>query len=374
MWVVAPIKRVLDDHTVNHLLTTYGKPCNGRITLICTHSDDGTTGRQDGSAVEQYVEENLDDNELLPYRKCGEDMTRKRKQATQLQNKVQRAKKRSNATEAQKAKYRADSTKLKALKDDYRKLAVKRFETLIHLRNTIISTKARERFGVHLPEGTSLRVFCVSNQHYEMLNQRSPGWLRLSAAGTGIPELRAHTLMLHAPREFSLLESFAHARVPDLLADLALWANCKKFDPPPELLQYAGQLEEEFLNKLNGALERFEEIITGILEGAIKPAIPKAQVSAAKHLTKKFETFHWQTFMAFVRKNGKHKPPKSKKTMKDCWNEDFAKQLADAIWQCEPQLTQARKRLLEQIQKTLVKDTEEFKRAITSKLDVRRDR
>lgn len=353
------MKRVVDDETVNHLFRRYGRLCNGRICLICTQSDDGIINS--AQSIEDFVEDNLTEQQMTQYNSLRDDMEKKGSKVNKHEATIAASKNRKRGQKMNPAKARENEEKLKK---DYAKVTVKCFEALVHLRNVVISDKLREQLTRELPKGMKLEIYCVSNTHYAALNDPKVQWPKMSASATGIPKLRADTLALQAPSELRTLEQYMNGGVLAMLNDLALWASGQVVACRSELLELAQQLHDNLFINVGRHLDDFGKIAKGILEKALEPAIPRAREAAIKQLNKKFERHKWQTFMAFVRKNGRHG---SRVCPPECWNEDYSKHFADALKQSEAALAVERTKLLQYVQQGMIDDLDKFKANIKGK-------
>lgn len=195
------MKRVVDDDTVNHLFRGYGKLCNGKICLICIQSDHGIINST--QSIEDFVEENLTKQQMAPCNSLREDMGKKGSRVNKHEATIAVSKNWKRGQKPNTAKARENEEKLKK---DYAKVTIKCFEALVPLRNLVITDTLREGLTRELPNGMKLEIYCVSNTHYAALNDSKVHWLKMSALATGIPKLRADTLVLRKTRTRAVVE------------------------------------------------------------------------------------------------------------------------------------------------------------------------
>lgn len=356
IWVVAPISRVVDDTTVSQLLMRYAKVFKGMICVICTRSDDGIRGHEEPIIRDLKKQEQT----VNPYFALTEDMKKKKIEISELKAKVTSARRRKKATKAQMLELREREDVLKVLKAEFDALQARRFAFIVETRNNLITSELQESKQSMLPNGTTLDVYCVSNNHYAAHRGVRLDGPRLTPENTGIPKLRADTLALAAPRLLRTLEHYANYTIQAMIKDLQLGLSKTPSSDRPELLKLANQPHENLAAQVNYRLATFVKEIQSLLDNNLQPAMPEAQQAAIKQLEKK-KTKHSSTVLAFIRKDGKHS---TKMCPKECWNEMFSKSFSDTIVKGEFSLSTSRAELTGALEQSVIDDLNNFKNAI----------
>jgi hypothetical protein len=362
VWVVAPIGRVVDDTTVYSLLSRYGKAFKGMISVICTHSDAGIIGSERKMA--NHLRE--EDKDMEVYFELTDKMKAKKSEVTQLNAKVTATKKRKKkATKSQMLEVRDEEEALKELKDQFAQLEAERFEFLVTTRNSLVTEQLQEGMQNHMPDGHILEVHCVSNYHYAGLKGSKVNGPRLSAASTGILQLRANTLALMAPRLMKTLDHYTSFSLQAMLKDLQLWLHCESVDRRQEILKLAVQPKANATPAFEHRLGTFAKDIQATSEGILMQSISEASQKALGQLEKKRQK-HPSTIMAFIRKNGNYA---TRLCPKESWNENFTKHFAEFVGKCEASLTQTRELLTTKLERGIVDDLNDFLKKIKGKQD-----
>jgi hypothetical protein len=360
VWVVAPISRVVDDTTVYQLLSRYGKAFKGMISVICTHSDAGIIGSE-RKMINHLQQE---DKNVDLYHTLSDQMKAKKAEITQLNAKVTATKKRKKkATKAQMLEVRDEEETLKDMRNQFAQLEAERFEFIVTTRNSLITEQLQETMQSHIPRGQVLEVHCVSNYHYAGLKGCKVNGPRLSAASTGIMQLRANTLALMAPRLMDTLEHYTNFSLQAMLKDLQLWLHCASIDRRPEVLELARQPWANATLAFVHRLTTFAKDIEAASDRTLMPAVSEASQKALAQLEKKRQK-HPSTIMAFIRKNGNYA---TKLCPKESWNENFTKHFAEVVGKCEGSLTLTRALLTDKLERGVVNDLNDFLKKIKGK-------
>jgi hypothetical protein len=302
-----------------------------------------------------------EDQDVQPYTTLTDQMKAKNAEITELGKKITAVKQRKKrATKQQMLDVRTEEENLKGLKQQLAQLVAMRFEFLVKTRNGLITEQLQETMQSHMPKGMVLEVHCVSNQHYAALKGVSISGPRLSANSTGVPQLRARTLALMAPRLLDTLEHYTNFSLHSALQDLQLWLSSVSINRRQELLDLTSQPENNFGTAAESRLDAFAKEIQSSAENVLTPAIPDATKAALKQLEKK-KTKHWKTILAFVRKFGNHK---TKICPKESWNENFSKAFAEVVTKSENSLTQARGLLTSKLECGVINDLTAFLKQI----------
>lgn len=330
------------------------------ICVICTHSDSDIVGSEQ-KLVNHFRQE---DQDVRPYTRLTDQMKAKKTEMTELGKKISAIKKRKNrATKQQMLNVRVEEEDLKEMRQQFAQLVGMRFEFLVQTRNALITEQLQENMQSHMPRGQTLEVHCVSNHHYAALKGGSITGPRLSADTTGVPQLRARTLALMAPRLLDTLEHYTYFTLQCALQDLQLWLSSVSVNRRQELLELTCQPKNNFSTAVEHRLDTFAKDIQASADNILIPTISEATKAALKQLSKKREK-HWKTIMAFIRKNGNYA---TKMCPKESWNENFSKAFADTVTKSEVALTQARSLLTVKLERGVINDLTTFLKKIEGK-------
>ncbi|CZT23891.1 uncharacterized protein RCC_09606 [Ramularia collo-cygni] len=298
LWVVAPVKRVVDDGSVYNILAMYGQRFKGKVAVICTHADE---------SVDRKLANHLEDSgcEVRPYFDYTQQWKDKKKEVTKCKKSIITMRNRKKPTKQMILDVQTSEDKLKALILQREAIDATRFEFLVKARATFITAQLQEEMQSHLPGGSALTTFCVSNSHYGShkgaVKLSGP---RLSVEATKVPVLRAHALSLPAPLLMGSLSAFANHTMTVFLKSAHMWVDTTNVERRKELLELVlsivKALDANKINILEVALQKFEE---------------KKQKHSA-------------SVRAFIRKNGNHS---SKLCPKDCWNESFTRAIHQLV-------------------------------------------
>lgn len=328
VWIVAQISRVVDDGMVYRLLSTYGMAFKGSIAVICTHSDDG---------VEKKLVNHLKEcgQDMTGYQQLTKDLKAKKTQITQACSRIKALKALKRPTKAHYIEARAKEDELKLHRDAFASVDRQRFAFLVKARNDTITKQLQEGIEYHLPKGSSLRVFCVSNLHYRAIKGLTTiRGSKLDPDATGIPALRAFALTLPAPKLLRAIEDHLTTCLVVWLKNMALWASKTSVDRRRELMQTVklpgDNLEANVVRIVMGFKRELNDNITTPMRDLQLDAIKTAlKVHAQKN------KMHHATIRAFIRKDGQYA---TRLCPKECWNEQFSKALTDEALRALPAL------------------------------------
>lgn len=331
LWVVAPIKRVVDDGSVYNILSQYGQRFKGKVAVICTHADESVDRKlagflkDAGCNVQQYFD-------------STKEWKEKKKELTQCKSKTAAMRKRKKQTKLMMSNTQDSEDNLKDLIAEREALDATRFEYLVKARAVYIASELRAEMQSHLPAGSALPIFCVSNSHYGAhkgaVKVSGP---RLSVEATSIPTLRSHVLALPAPLLSATISAFACHTISVLLKSARMWVDTTSVDRRNDVLELV--LKPQKL--LASRLQNHRDIFKTVVKDGVSKALDDNKDHALEVALKKFEEKsqkHSASIRAFIRKNGNHS---SKFCPKDCWNESFTKvicRLVDAqasSWQSD---------------------------------------
>lgn len=315
LWVVAPVKRVVDDGSVYNILATYGQRFKGKVAVICTHADE---------SVDRKLATYLADAgcNAQAYFDISQQWKDQKKVVTQCKKTIKAMRNRKKPTKQMILDVQDTEDKLKdiiAVRDG---LDASRFECLVKLRAGFVTSQLRDEMQSHLPGGSALTTFCVSNNHYGAHKGAvKVGGPRLSLEETRIPALRAHSLALPAPLLMGSLSAFANHTMTVFLKSAQMWVDTTNVERRAELLALVVVPKTLLAGRLQKHRANFEI--------AVKDSVTKALDANKRHILevalKKFEEKkqkHNASVRAFIRKHGNHS---SKMCPKDCWNESFTR-------------------------------------------------
>lgn len=328
IWVVTKIDRAITDTSVDSLLYRYGKEYN--MAVICTGIDDNidpalaTYLRSEGQSVgehddllqrERYLHKLV---ALLP-RKIEARVAKLAPRGREQNNKRQRSLSHETREKLQ-SQLLAYETELEKARAELAEVAHARFELLVDARNSNAIRRLQEEKSSHLPFGTTLDVFCVSNVHYAALKgARVISGPRLKVQSTGIPALREYVLRRAAPFQLQAVEDFTKHKCMGLLQGLSMFAKTYSVKHGDELLkvikasnQLLSRPTETYVAKILDANNTFNA----------KPLLDAREelaTAAISELEKK-RSWHWSTTRAFIRKDGNHI---TNLAPRQSWNEQF---------------------------------------------------
>ncbi|GAB1732998.1 hypothetical protein NU195Hw_Modified_455t1 [Hortaea werneckii] len=343
IWVVAKIDRAITETGVDSLLMRYGKAF--KIVMICTGTDDnidaGLASYLEGEGQDMGNHEQLLRQEIR-LRKEFEKVLPKQIAAKQKvltkDKKDQRKGKKQTMTAYRRQKIR-DEIKAIVKEKDAAKAALPgveqaRFELLVNARNEYTIRRLQEEKSEHLPEGTTLPVFCVSNAHYSSLKgARAIKGPRLDAAMTGIPALRAYVLDISAPELSRTYDAYVNHRLTVFMKGLALWAKSYNVEGGEQLLAAVKKPQ----GQVSGLIDQYVDQVVAFNEKVIVSGLRDAQkelvVAASRVVNDKIQPWHASTVRAFIRRDGNHR---TSVAPQQSWNDQFlekASKLAEQGWE-----------------------------------------
>ncbi|KAI7283963.1 hypothetical protein KC345_g2598 [Hortaea werneckii] len=343
IWVVAKIDRAITETGVDSLLMRYGKAF--KIVMICTGTDDNID-----TGLASYLEgegQDIGDHEQLlrqeiRLRKEIEKVLPKQIAAKQKvltkDKKDQKKGKKQTMTGYRRQKIR-DEIKAIVKEKDAAKAALPgveqaRFELLVNARNEYTIRRLQEEKSDHLPAGTTLPIFCVSNAHYSSLKgAKAIKGPRLDAEMTGIPALRAYVLETSAPELLRATDGYVNHRLTVFMKGLTLWAKSYNVEGGEQLLAAVKKPQ----GQVGGLIDQFVNQVVALNEKIVVTGLRDAQndlVEAASGvLNSKISVWHWSTVRAFIRRDGNHR---TSVVPQQSWNEQFlekASKLAREGWE-----------------------------------------
>lgn len=335
MWVVAHIDRAITNTTIDNLLARYAEAFKGNVAVILTRSDADIT---DG-VIEHLKRERCDLSryeKLLKEERFLRKMKKRRaRQVAQRSQKMASKKKMREMTDAQRAKLAQQledyHEQLSVYKERLPTKTMERFAALVEVRNEYVTRQVQEERQSHMPAGTELPVFCVSNLFYQALRGGAliEGDL-MTPVATGIPALRTHVYTTVAPLILQTVEDFIDHKCEVFMKGLGLWARSV-------VIESANTFMEIVRNPARQAKPKVEQYLEWALVESesclVKPLTHKQQrfIDHALTVLEKKKSWHWGTLRAFVKKGGNHC---TASMPKESWNEQFS-ETANKIIQIE---------------------------------------
>lgn len=206
------------------------------------------------------------------------------------------------------------------------------FERLVQARNSHTARRLIEDKKQHLPTGHHLRIFCVSNAHYEALKgcqeTDSPS---LSPRATGIPALRSFLLERSAPGLWQATENYIGHQLSVFISGLAMsttsYTTSGNMQAGETLLKAMSKPQ----SKIQLVLDQYrKKVMTRSGNLIVDPLRFDAHaiVDRALQVLNAKLPWNWSTLRAFVRRDGNHStsvaPPQS-------FNEQFAERAINCV-------------------------------------------
>ncbi|KXT05350.1 hypothetical protein AC578_11085, partial [Pseudocercospora eumusae] len=326
LWLVAPIRRVVDDATVYNLLSKYGRVFKNQVMIVCTHSDEGI----DRKLANHLRDEGCD---VDFYYQISESWKAKRKEVTQARNRMTVLKNRKKPTKQVLIDIQTAEDHLKVLRQEWLAIDQRRFDFLVRARGALVTTQLQEEMRYHLPEGSTLKVQCVSNLHYAALKGAAKvSGARLDAESTGIAALRSTTLALAAPGLTKAFDAYIDVQMKAFLKTATLWVNSTSVERREELLALVQVPDKRLPKRLSQHHTNFKTVVKDTVGSALSSARDHSQKTALKKLTEK-RSKHHSTIRAFIRRYGNHS---TRICAKEIWNEAFSQGVveifSELIW------------------------------------------
>jgi hypothetical protein len=315
VYIVAHVGRVITSTNVNGLLRRYGKVFQGDIAVVATR-----------------VDENV--NHALAMAMPGAVIDMKEYQASKKLSELTAA--RIKSLQAKRRRYRSGqgqytrlSQEIDNAQAEHRDIENMRWESVVEARNKFVSTRLVSERSQHLPHKKKLRVFCVSNKHYDIhKGAYEPSKFLLSPNGTGVPALRQHILLIAAPCQLGAVAIHA-GQLQVLLARLGAWSSDKTIHATEReaLLEVVQQPRSIF----DTGLTAYQGSVQDGLDSELITPLHKGQVDFVKFakevMNLKIAQLPYQTIRAFAARNGKYKTG----IMAGSWNAMFTEKSTKKI-------------------------------------------
>ncbi|KAK6430690.1 hypothetical protein LTR95_013153 [Oleoguttula sp. CCFEE 5521] len=348
IWAVAPISRVVDDKTIYQLFARYAGPFKGNVWIIATHADDGFAGHEK-KYIDQLEHDGCDMTTVHSVVKRHQVLKKEYKDANKA---VQQAKKRANISQQDAAEFLQRQAQLEGIGQDIATLEQQRLTQLVHARNGLVTKRLQKVMADIMPDGQQVTVHCVSNQHYTALKGSTFKGAKLSAEQTGVPKLREHALSMPA---LHLMRDLSHWAVTDIattIENFMLWTERTTVERRGELLQMVQQPQQNLKDRIGKRVDRFIHVLSTIVAKDLHQ-VQESAVKTALEKLKQRRGLHPSTFLAFIRKNGRHS---SKVCPKESWNEQFSWGIGEAMKKRWPSLIEAFYEVSRELKDAIIQD------------------
>ncbi|EME48195.1 hypothetical protein DOTSEDRAFT_51419 [Dothistroma septosporum NZE10] len=315
LWIVAPIRRVVDDATVYNLLATYGKLFRGKVMVICTHADENV----DNKLATHLADEGVN---VQSYLDARDRIKAKKKVITAEGRKLKAARSKKKATKQMILDANTLENEIKVLKAEQADIEAEAFGFLVQARGRHVTQALRIEMRDHLPNGQRLAVRVVSNLHYAALKGAAKvSGARLDAGATGIPALRSDTLAVAAPALLRALDTYTNHALAVFLKSSHMWVQTTAVERRAELLELVEAPQLSLKTRFSEHLDSFQEDVVSNVSKALKDHSGDIIQVAIKKFEEKRKKHH-STIRAFIRRNGNYA---TKMTPRESWNTDFCK-------------------------------------------------
>ena len=254
------------------------------------------------------------------------------------------------------------ASKVRALKGEvakaekkFKTLKAAKFGSLVSARNGYVAKGLQKELGAHPEHKPEVLVFCVSNEHYNLLKDgEDSGVNQLGPVDTGIPGLRAYTLALAGPAIMQTLDDYINHDFTVFLNGLGPWAVSRYIEGSEDLLAIVERPQETIGITLDTYQTELGFFIKENLEECLIKLAPKHSRAAQEMFIKKRQDRHPSTLKAFMRKGGKHK---TKKCPEECWNEQFLDPTVKALTLRWGKVNTRQAELITQVKEEFVEET-----------------
>lgn len=347
--VVARVGRVIDDPAVSSLLQRYGKAMAGNITIVSTMSDDNINDKVATRMANLAF--SIGNYSAL---KSSSDLMQSQVKA------LQRTKKKMSAKDV--SKQQDLDRQICDLQTRKQATENSRWELVVKARNEHVADGLRKARQGDLPTGVRLRVFGVSNKHYEKLQTGDKsGEYLLSAEGTGIPALRKYFLRLIAPLKWNALKGFVATQPNVLVPGFDMWAGSGTLvENRAALLKVVKKQGRKFEPQFQDYKGSLRTLVENDILNALQDAQPQSAASAVGYARQTWSNYQWNTLKAFCSRNGSHKTS----VLSESWNDHFTTESTKAIKKSWESFTSSRKALSERMGTSIIEAVQAVPQAL----------
>lgn len=333
IWIVSSADRIGTDPSATTNLVRYGNdvPCTVICTCIDEKLDEGLAQEMEKDGEDIGNHDDLLEKEKKLAEKIRSTETKiKTRDAAIRDGYFKRigSRKRGPALEPEKVqqlvqempKLRSD---LEFAQDEHQDVVQERFDLLITIRKSYIQNVLKETVSRHLDNSRQIKLFCVSNLHYNMHKTgRTISGPHLSVQATGIPEVRQYLFESAAPRILQNTKQFINTQLSVLLNGANVVAN-------PESFKGGAQVKsmiEAKCSQLQPCFTQYVEAVKTLAKCELQDPLAAEQKfitsGSLKRLNEK-RAWHWCSIRAFARREGCHKTPSQPQ---QSWNEQFTEE------------------------------------------------
>ena len=308
--IVARISRVEDDQTVQRYMKQgYLSRCNGRVTVVCTHTD-------------------MIDKDSRP-RDCRprdiEHLNALQTDVAEIEDERSRTSKRLKSARGQERNecYEQMDHLEEALVDAKNKETSFR----VHLRNEKVTTALQKKYLALTTDQTPLHVFCVSNSAYAThqeghLKRDRPS---LSVRDTNLPKLRRYLKLAPAIGKFNDIRFLVDTQFPVLLTIFELWCGKAHMKRRKELEEIVKEPFVALPPIIEGLMDKLRVLIETRILLVIKQKEEVWRQASAK-LSQTWCRDYKSGFLAFLRRKGMRAGTKAKEEVS--WNRQLIRIMA----------------------------------------------
>lgn len=209
---------------------------------------------------------------------------------------------------------------LEFAQDEQEEVVQERFNLLITIRKSYIENVLKETISRHLDNSRQVRLYCVSNIHYDMHKTgRTISGPCLSVEDTGIPAVRRYLFESAAPRILHNTKHFISTKLSVLLNGANVVANPESFSGGEQVRAMIKAKCAQLLSPFN----EYIEVVKTLAKCELRDPLAEEQkfiTSAAHKRLDEKRAWHWCSIRAFANREGCHKTPSQPQ---QSWNEQF---------------------------------------------------
>ncbi|KAF7194456.1 hypothetical protein HII31_04261 [Pseudocercospora fuligena] len=324
LWFFDQIGRMSSKNDIRKLVSKYGKPFKGRLLAIGTRSAENVSQ----SLVSTYARRGINIAGLKEYKEA-------RAAAGHKLGGLKRSKKNLAQYNDTNSSHRSANIRhqIKELKQSIESLDDDWWAKVVQGRNKFVTRELQRQCQTFMPDGSPLKVFCVSNAHYmaRKTGDRQKNFT-LPIAATGIPALGAHALATAAPAAFKQLTDFVGHEFAVFLSGLALWSGRALTRGRAQLVNVIsrprGDVPRLFQNITRDVKTHFHRRITSVLFRRQD----HFTAAASRVMDNTISPAAWSTWNAFLRRRGNWSTNKITESWNELLSEEVRNQLETNMW------------------------------------------
>ncbi|KAI5258691.1 hypothetical protein E4T42_00556 [Aureobasidium subglaciale] len=324
LWIVTPIKRCIDNKTVQTLLDDYGERFKGHTTIVCTHTDE--TGNLDELARE--------------YKKFAKPYLQVKKQVAESERQMR------SSENGSRGLFEQDN-----LRQAHQSLLNQQLETVVWMRNVAVRQMLHEKKKDYVPAGEPVTIYCISNKHYNWLKgykERSKASeAQLGPEATEVPALRRHALGLASADVWANFERHISHSIVGFIERLHIWASSVRMSGQHVSAESQTQFQQAICETLGHHPTTVAKQAPEILAAPINRRFREICQHAEQYLTKVRRNWPHATIRAFARRDGTWT---RKLTGNESWNAKMFKVAEDCINDSWPDFIVAQRDSIESVE------------------------